>query len=160
MPVGVGIRTSDEDGHWRAKRLYAYMNGWSPHIAICCRCNNDIKILTNGGDTKNVTWYVTGYAAKKQNKTHNMSAILARGYAFHLDHSAYVDEIRDNQRLLLFRLVNTINREQELAAPMVVSYLMGWGDVYRSHSYIPIYWSAFNGAIWRVFTRDTVLASK
>lgn len=26
---------------------------------------------------------------------------------------------------MLFRLINPINREQELAAPMVISYLMG-----------------------------------
>jgi len=31
---------------------------------------------------------------------------------------------------MLFRLVNTVNHEQELAAPMVMSYLMGWGDTY------------------------------
>ena len=37
--------------------------------------------------------------------------------------------------LLLFQIVQSINREQELATPMVISYLMGWGDVLRSNSY-------------------------
>jgi len=51
--------------------------------------------------------------------------------------------MQSTQHLLLFRLVNAINREQELVAPMVVSYLMGFGEVYRSHHYSPIYWSSF-----------------
>ncbi len=141
----------DEAGNWQSRRQFPYFNGWVPCILVNCRCNNDGKLLTNGGDTKNVTFYVTGYAAKKQNKTHNMSAVLANGYAFHLNHSAYLDSLRDNQRLLLFRLVNTINREQELAAPMVISYLMGWGDVYCSHTYVAIYWSSFVSALLAAF---------
>ncbi len=54
-----------------------------------------------------------------------------------------MQELRDQQRLLIFRLVHTLNREQELAAPTVMSYLMGWGDVYRSHQYSTVYWLSF-----------------
>ena len=142
-----------ETGLCGPKRLYGYINAWSPPLLLNARCNNDIKFLTNGGDTKNITFYVTSYAAKKQGKNHNMSAIMAQGFAYHLDHPkpAYVDDLRDQHRLLLFRLVNTINREQELAAPMVMSYLMGWGDVFRSHTYTPIYWSSVAGALCKTF---------
>ena len=142
-----------ETGLCGPKRLYGYINAWSPPILLNARCNNDIKFLTNGGDTKNITFYVTSYAAKKQGKNHNMSAIMAQGYAYHLDHPkpTYVDDLRDQHRLLLFRLVHTINCEQELAAPMVMSYLMGWGEVYRSHTYTPIYWSSVVGALYRTF---------
>jgi hypothetical protein len=96
---------------------------------------------------------VTTYAAKKQHKTHNLSAIMADGYAYHLTHldSKYIDNLRDTQRLLLFRLVHAINRQQELAAPMVISYMMGWGDTYKSHTYTPIYWSSFVGALLQAF---------
>ena len=138
-----------EEGQWGQKRMYGYMNGWVPGILINGRCNNDGKLLTNGHDTRQVTFYTTVYAAKKQNRSHNLSAMMAKGYAYHLDQltdvhgSEYVDGLRDNQRLLLFRLVNAINREQEIGAPMVVSYLMGWGDTYRTHHYTPIYWTTF-----------------
>ena len=142
-----------ETGVCGPKRLYAYVNSWVSSILINAQCNNDGKFLTNGGDTKNITFYVTSYAAKKQGKNHNISAIMANGYAYHLNHPKpeYVDSVRDQQRLLLFRLVHRINREQELAAPMVMSYLMGWGDVYRSHTYSPIYWSSFLSALFTAF---------
>jgi hypothetical protein len=142
-----------ETGLCGPKRLYGYVNAWSPAILLNARCNNDIKFLTNGGDTKNITFYVTSYAAKKQGKNHNISAIMAQGFAYHLDHPkpGYVDDLKDQHRLLLFRLVHTMNREQELAAPMVISYLMGWGDVFRSHTYAPIYWSSVTGSLYKIF---------
>ena len=78
---------------------------------------------------------------------------MAQGYLYHLEHPIpeYMDQLQDNHRLLLFQLVHAINHEQELAAPMVVSYLMGWGDVYRSHAYTVVYWSSFMGALFKAF---------
>ena len=64
----------DEKGNWGQKQLYGYMNGWVPGILVNGRCNNDGKLLTNGHDTRQVTFYTTVYAAKKQNRTHNLSA--------------------------------------------------------------------------------------
>lgn len=146
----------DENGRWRQKRLYGYVNGYVPGILVNGRCNNDGKLLTNGADTKNITMYTTLYMAKKQGKNYNVSAVMAKGYAYHLDHlqdtgSTYVDDIRDAQRLLIFRLVHAINREQELSAPMVISYLMGWGDTYCSHHYSPVYWSSFISALLKEY---------
>ncbi|EMD32190.1 hypothetical protein CERSUDRAFT_99591 [Gelatoporia subvermispora B] len=143
--------TVSESGKWKQKRKYEYLNGWMPAVLINARCNNDAKLLTNGSDTKNCTFYILGYALKKQKRHFNLSSIMAKGYICHSERSEYLDSLQDNQRLLLFRLVHTINREQELAAPMVVSYLMGWGDVYRSHRYSVVYWSSFMKAILKYY---------
>ncbi|KIN93982.1 hypothetical protein M404DRAFT_169524, partial [Pisolithus tinctorius Marx 270] len=32
---------------------------------------------------------------------------------------------------------------QELAVPMVMSYLIGWSDTYCSHQYMVVYWMLF-----------------
>ncbi|KAL1743269.1 hypothetical protein HDZ31DRAFT_212, partial [Schizophyllum fasciatum] len=139
------------DGRWGPKRLYEFVNAWNPTIALTLRCNNNIKLLTNGADTKSITFYCTSYASKKQQRTHSQSALIAKGYAYHQSTSDYLDSMRDRNRLLLNRLVQTVNREQELAAPMVMSYLMGWGDVYRSHHYTTIYWTTFTKVLYRFF---------
>ena len=144
----------DEQGNWGPKRLHGFMNGWNPALSVNLRCNNDIKLLTNTRDTMNITYYITSYQTKKQGRNFNMSAVLTKGYAFHCQRP-YVETLRDQQRLLLFRLVHAINREQELAAPMVMSYLMGWGDTYRSHHYSPIYWASFVGQLLRVHPQLT-----
>jgi len=127
------------------------LNTWVPALTVNVRCNNDIKLLSNSRETMNVAFYITSYQTKKQGRNFNMSAVLAKGFAYHVKRTSYNETIRDQQRLLLFRLVNTINLEQELAAPMVVSYLMGWGDTYHSHRYTSIYWSTFVGQLLRVF---------
>ena len=139
----------DDKGCWRQKRLYRYVNGWIPSILINGRCNNDGKILTNGRDTKNITFYVSSYAAKKQGKTYNLSSIMASTYAYHLKYpnDAYVDNIRNEQNALLRRITQAINHEQEISAPLVISYLMGWGDTFCSHYYTPVFWSSFTAAL-------------
>ncbi|PPQ74787.1 hypothetical protein CVT24_003726 [Panaeolus cyanescens] len=148
----------DEKGNWWQKRLYGYVNGWIPGILVNVRCNNDGKLLTHGSDTKNISRYTTTYAAKKQGKNYNASAIMAKAYGYHIDRLShgedtdnYIANIRDIQRMLIFRLVHAMNREQEFAAPMIVSYLMEWGDCYRSHRYDPIFWSSFVYALNRAF---------
>ncbi|KIJ07944.1 hypothetical protein PAXINDRAFT_18888 [Paxillus involutus ATCC 200175] len=140
----------ETDGRWHSKRLYGYLNGWMPALSVNIRCNNDAKLLTNGGDTRNVSFYVTGYQTKKQGKNYNVSAVMAKGYANHVEqmkNADYLQGLRDQQRLLLFRIVHAINCEQELSAPMVISYLMGWGDTFRSHHYTPVYWTTFIQAL-------------
>ena len=128
------------------------MNRWIPAITLNLRCNNDGKLLTSSQDNKNVAHYVTNYAAKKQGKTYNLSGILVKGYAYHVQcPSTKVDSLRKQQCLLLFRLIYMINQEQELAAPMVILYLMGWKNTYHSHHYVNIYWSSFVSALLNCF---------
>jgi len=123
----------NENGRWGMKRLYEFINAWVPGITINARCNNDAKLLTNSRETINILFYVTAYSTKKQGRSYNLSAIMTKGFAYHAKQTTYVEDIRDQQRKLLFRLVHAVNREQELSAPMVISYLMGWKDCYHSH---------------------------
>jgi len=129
------------------------MNGWIPAILVNAQSNNDSKLLTSGSNTKNITYYITSYATKKQGKNFNLSAVLAQGYAYHLEHPKpeYLNSIWDEQRLLLFQLVHAINHEQELAAVLVISYIIGWGDTYKSHTYTTIYWASFVHMLLKLF---------
>lgn len=134
------------DGRWTVRRKFEYFNTWIRSLTTHVRCNNDGKLLTNGGDTSNISFYVTTYQTKKQGKNYNVSAVMAKGYEYHLEKQqniGYIDELQDQQRLMLFHIVNAINCKQELAAPMVIAYLMGWGDSIRSHHYSNVYWSSF-----------------
>ena len=150
------FETADEDfihenGHWGMKRLYEFINAWVPAIAVNARCNNNAKLLTNSRETINVLFYITAYLTKKQGRSYNLSAITTKTFAYHAKQATYVEDIRDQQRKLIFRLVHTVNRKQELSAPMVISYLMGWKDCYHSHRYAPIYWTSFVTAMFEAF---------
>lgn len=131
------------DGYWCPERTWGYVNQWNPVLATHLRCNHDIKILTNGRESCRLTFYCTCYAAKKQKRSHNVSALLAKHYAFKQSEDVITRGIQDAGRLMVYRCLDAMNREQEVAAPMVVSYLMGFGDLYKSHAFDPIYWTRF-----------------
>ncbi|KIY43878.1 hypothetical protein FISHEDRAFT_6397, partial [Fistulina hepatica ATCC 64428] len=145
----------DEDGNWCPRRLNAYLNSWNPTISTQLRCNNDIKFLTNGEATKNIAFYVTGYATKPQAKSHNICAMIASALLYHMKRSEeverYYDSLHDSQRKLLFHMVNAVNRQQEIAMPMVVSYIMGWGDQYTMDLYTSVYWRIFMDALYDAY---------
>lgn len=142
----------DEHGRWNPKRTYTFLNNFCPAITTTLRCNNDIKLLTNGSDTKDVTWYFTDYSTKKQNKNNNVSALMASTLLYHQEHSNHLDDVVDRNRLLLFRCQHAINRQMEHSGPQVIAYLMGWGDAIYSHHYVPLYWFALRSHLLRAFS--------
>jgi hypothetical protein len=140
-----------EDGQWKSKRLYGYLNSWNPSIAESVRANHDLKLLTNGEETKDTAWYMTTYATKKQGASYNSSAVLATAVAYHQENNTYIGNILESSRLMLFRCLNMLGRQMELSGPQAVSYLMGWGDTFRSHEYIPIYWGSMISALNQIY---------
>ncbi|KAG9093512.1 hypothetical protein FS749_014256 [Ceratobasidium sp. UAMH 11750] len=146
-----GTDAVDEDGTYHVKRTLGYLNNYCPAITVTAKCNNDIKLLLHGAGTNNITFYVTGYIAKKQGKSYNVSGLLAKHLVRHFESDDYVENLQERQQVLLLRAVNVLNREQEVPAPLAVSLLMGWGDVYRSHRYAPVYWSSFVGEIHNTY---------
>ncbi|RDB21373.1 hypothetical protein Hypma_011904 [Hypsizygus marmoreus] len=130
----------NSEGEWGPKRTAAYLNNWNPTLLNLLHANHDIKLIMYSGETKNLSWYITNYATKKQMPSFNTSALLAKRLAFHyLQEKRTADILAMNKRLIQ-RCANTLSRNQELSAPEVISLLMGWGDRYESHFYTPIYW--------------------
>ena len=129
------------DGSWGSRRRYGYINAWSPPIMQAVRCNQDIKLISNGAETKDVTWYFSGYVAKNQREISNSSALLAKRLAFHKKQERYSADTKLRSKRLLQRCANTLSREQVFSAPEVMSYLMSWGDRKLSHNYVTLYMS-------------------
>jgi hypothetical protein len=95
--------------------------------------------------------YILLYATKKQGQTFSLSTVVTKVLHQHAERNDYLDSLLERQRLLVFRIVHAINREQELSAPMVMSYLMGWGDTYMSHQYSSVFWQNFRSELMRAF---------
>lgn len=137
----------DEDGTWGMKRTVGYMNGFNPTIMEVQFCNNDQKLVTNGDETQDMTYYITMYSTKKRERSTNESAILAQRLAYHREQERKNTDHVEVSRKLVMRCATALNRQQELSAPEVVSYLMGWGDRYISHNFTPIYLDGLSGLL-------------
>ena len=80
-----------------------------------------------------------------------MSALLGSALAYHQTHSSHMESLREQNRLLIYRCFNVLNKQVELSGPQVMSYLMNWGDSFASHQYVSVYWSQLANALKRVY---------
>ena len=133
-------------------RTYAFLNGYSPAILVCLRCNNDVKLVLFGRETKNIGGYLTNYQNKDPAKTYNMSALLGSALTYHQQHLPRMQSLREQNRLLIYRCFNVLNRQSELSGPQVMSYLMNWGDTFTSHQYVSIFWSQLSHALKETYS--------
>lgn len=137
----------EESGRWSPKRLHPFLNNWNPILAVFGRMNHDIKVITNGRETKDASWYMTKYSTKDQLKSHNKSALTLDGFDYHSRKDDYTDSLANANRLLLFRCFRSITKHMEYSAPQVMSYLVGYGDHIASHNYVNFYWSQVSGGL-------------
>ncbi|KAJ7446255.1 ATP-dependent DNA helicase PIF1 [Mycena galericulata] len=79
---------------------------WGPRRMI--RANQDIKLITNGHETKDIAFYITLYIAKKQ--------IQSKSLAFHRKMNSRNRDCRDVNRRM-------ITQQQELSGPEVVQHI-------------------------------------
>ncbi|EJU04504.1 hypothetical protein DACRYDRAFT_87680 [Dacryopinax primogenitus] len=105
-----------ENGEWGVTQHNTSLNAWNPSVSRMMRCNHNVKIIMNGEDTKDVTFYIANYTAKKQGKSYNLMGLLPSKLQYHFE-------------------------DTEQAASQCVMYLMGWGDVYQSHHYVALHCS-------------------
>ena len=90
-------------------RTYQFLNGYSPAILVCLRCNNDIKMVIYGKDTKTIGGYLTNYQNKDPSKSYNLSALLCSALTYHQNHSLHLESLREQNRLLIYRCFNVLN---------------------------------------------------
>ena len=141
----------NEQGDWGVQRRYGYLNSFCPPLMQAVRCNHDLKLVTNGEDTKNIAWYITNYETKLLLHSNNTSALLAKTFLYHRLAESYTSDLRLLNKRLIQRCANTLTREREIGAPEVVSYLMGWGDRFISHHFETIYWFAVISALKKTY---------
>ncbi len=141
-----------EDGDWGPKRLCGFLNSWNPTIMRTIRTNHDTKLIIGGkGQTATLTYYITNYATKKQQRSSNASALLAKRLAFVQQDQRRQTDLNKLNKKLIQSCANSLTRDQEFSAPEIITYIMGWPDVYLSHHYVPLYWDAAVFALTRTF---------
>ncbi len=132
---------------WGPKQMSANMVAWCPDLMNCIKSNQDVKLITNAVNTKDITWYITNYATKKQLLTWNTSAMLARTLAFEMEIDQKVMECHDLGKKLVQKFAHAMNKEQEFSVCEAISHIMGWGDRFLFHHYVTVYWNVVMAAI-------------
>lgn len=77
--------------------------------------------------------YITNYTTKKQHRSSNASALN-----------------KINKKLIQ-SCANSLSRDHEFSVLVIMSFILGWLDVYLSHYYVAIYWDSAIAALKRAF---------
>ena len=124
------------------RRDCKWINSFNDVITVALRCNNDVKYLLSSLDCKNIMVYVASYLTKKQLSMHALFS-FARG-TYDSSSKRLLDELgmvvgpQDVSRRLLTRAVMKALSNQELQAPTVLQFLLGFPSHYWSHEFVTV----------------------
>lgn len=108
----------------------------------------DIKYIRSEEAAKALIYYVTDYITKATLPTH--VALAAIEYAIRRNSDKFSgvtssdNTVSDVRRSLFTKTVMALMSRQELSHQQVMSYLIGGGNVYRSHTFTILKWGDFD----------------
>jgi hypothetical protein len=136
------------------RRLHPRINNYNELVIFLLRCNMDIKYIGSGEAAKALVYYVTDYITKQTLGTHiGLSAVE---YAIKSNSEKFqvgpAHDVAEVNRSLFTKTVMGLMSKQEMSHQQVMSYLMGGGDHYKSHSFKIVIWGDIERHIknWRM----------
>lgn len=135
-----------ETGEMVYRILNGMINNYNPDMIEVLRNNMDIKFIGSGVSAKGILYYITDYITKSPLKMDAAYAALQRAIkALEAGTPDKSNSSLENARIVLIKCANQMISKQQLSAPQVASYLMGYGDCYTNHTFRSLYWPAFDG---------------
>lgn len=124
------------------RRLHPRINNYNPTTIHALQCNMDIKHIGSGEGAKACLYYVTDYITKFSLPVH--SGLAALSYAIKRNNEKFDGATwataETKEKSLLTKSVNAMMARMEISHQQVMSYLVGGGDHYSSHTFRNLYW--------------------
>lgn len=133
------------------RRLHPKISNYNDLALFLFKCNVDIKFVGSGEAAKALVYYVTDYVTKQALPTYlGLDAVSAALTAYEKkmaesgakSHSNANPDDRD--RALMVKIANSLLGRQEVSHQQVMSYLVGSGDFYCSHTFATLHWGNLN----------------
>ncbi len=132
-----------ETGSLLLRRLHPRIANYNDVVAFLMKCNMDIKHIGSGEAAKSLVYYITDYITKASLPAHIGLAVLS--YAIQRTKEKFPGVIEElASRGALTMTVNRMISQQELSHQQVMSYLVGGGDTYTSHTFKVLHWGSFD----------------
>ncbi|KAG2106626.1 uncharacterized protein F5147DRAFT_653859 [Suillus discolor] len=138
-----------ESGSIELWQWCGHINNFMDLILFLMQCNTDTQFIGSGEAAKAAVFYITKYITKGDVPLYIGLQVL--DYATKMHEAKYVDiEDTSDARMaqnLIMKLVNAMMGRQETSHQQVMSYLVGGGDHYTSHTFQTFKWFEFTNAI-------------
>jgi len=109
---------------------------YNDYILLGMQCNTNIILIPVRENARAQVYYVTAYATKIDLKNREMYALL------HAPLAKYKVDAEGHRhtatRQFVSKLQMQMARLHQRSATEVVSYLMGWNNSYKMHSYLQL----------------------
>ena len=133
----------------RRRKGNGWVNNYNDVFTAAMRCDNDIKFLTNGADSKALSFYITDYITKNAMTTHNafplilaaMDSIESGQFPCSRDSSLTISQ--QLSRNLIVKCLNKLSTQSERSGPEVASILLGLPLHYTQHTFCKLFLFSF-----------------
>ncbi|KAJ3532259.1 hypothetical protein NMY22_g7818 [Coprinellus aureogranulatus] len=147
--------TVDSKGRIQLKKLEPRINTVNDTMVYCFGCNTDSTCLMSGTAVNATVGYVADYIVKMGLKTHQIFSSIYDVFEKNTDIWEESRSRQDAARKMIMRMANSLSAKMEIGAPMAAMYLLGHGDNYCSHSFLPLYWKQFHSDVLSVWERGS-----
>jgi hypothetical protein len=128
-----GCDRVNKAGNWGPKRFCSYLNNWNLTTMLAMCANHDFKLIMSGKETATLTYYIANYATKKQQKSSNVSALLAESLAYTkaMDRKEKQSNLNIINKRLIHCCANSLTRYRKFSAPEIMTYIRKMDSVPR-----------------------------
>ncbi|KAG1844565.1 hypothetical protein C8R48DRAFT_750837 [Suillus tomentosus] len=140
------ITTIDvETGSIELRRWRARINNYTDLILFLMQSNTDTQFIGSGEAAKAAVFYITEYITKSSLPMYIGIQALEYATKMHEQKFEALEDVTVDQknRNLITKSVNAMMGQQEISHQQVMSYLVGGGDFYTSHTFQTLRWYEF-----------------
>ncbi|KAG2155408.1 hypothetical protein DEU56DRAFT_867878 [Suillus clintonianus] len=132
-----------DSGSIELRRWRGRINNYTDLILFLLQCNTDTQFIGSGEAAKAAVFYITEYITKGNLPMH--VGLQALDYATRMHESQHAEDasVEYQNRSLITKSVNAMMGQQEISHQQVMSYLVGGGDFYTSHTFQTLKWYEF-----------------
>jgi hypothetical protein len=131
------------------KKGNGWVNNYNDITSLVMRCNNDIKFICNGRDSKALSFYITDYITKKALSTHNAFPLIiaAQNEIENNIHPCAANPLytaaQQQNRDLVVKCLNKLTTHSERSGPEVATMLLDKPLHYKSHTFTKVFYTTF-----------------
>ena len=124
------------------------VNNYNDITSSLVRSNMDIKLLSNGQDSKALSFYITDYITKQAMKSHNAFPVILAAVEtlesamYPMQNDPMLTPAQQASRNLIVRCLNKLTTHNEKSGQEVSTILLGLPLHYTSHTFKKIYLGA------------------
>ncbi|KAH9850104.1 hypothetical protein C2E23DRAFT_712060, partial [Lenzites betulinus] len=150
----------EESGGIVLRRLHPRIANYNDLVIFLIKSNMEIKFIGSGEAAKALLYYITDYITKPSLPMH--VGLGALSYAIQRTNEKFPHLLASSgdssgAPATAGALTMTVNRmlsRQEISHQQVMSYLVGGGDVYSSHTFKVLHWSTFDRLFRKSFSEE------